>query len=73
MLNGATIDIYGVLNGLFKLGSFFLIIHTAAETIIKANNVPIFTNFAISSIGNKADINATTAPVNIVDLYGVLI
>ncbi len=62
----------GVLNGRFNSGFCFLSIIIAADTIMKAARVPIFTNSANSVIGRNAASTDAKIPTIIVPFVGVL-
>jgi hypothetical protein len=58
----------GTRNGRAAWGSVFLITSTAAQTIAKANSVPMFARFSSTGMGKNAAMRATKVPVRRVDL-----
>src|ERR1035437_2591706 len=62
---------HGVLNGRGRSGSRTRRIHTPAQTIVKANRVPMLVSSASVETGNDAASVATQIPTRIVEMYGV--
>src|SRR5262245_24860704 len=66
-----TIGYNGARNGRSALGLVLRMINTAAQTITKANSVPMLVMCSSASIGRNPVRVATNTPTRIVDFHGV--
>src|ERR1035438_3367563 len=62
---------HGVLKGRGRSGSRTRRIHTPAQTIVKANRVPMLVSSARIEIGSAAASVATQSPTTMVEIHGV--